>query len=77
VSSWPSRVRQQLSLTALQVPTANRPDKWPNCVGGGTKATLTQARENCTSGGFTSEAPTLAQYRIGPLDADLRCTGPL
>jgi hypothetical protein len=43
----------------------------------GTKATLTQARENCTSGGFTGVAPTLAQYRIGPLDADLRCTGPL
>jgi hypothetical protein len=42
----------------------------------GTKATLTQARQNCTSGGFTGVAPTLAQYRIGPFDADLRCTGP-
>jgi hypothetical protein len=41
----------------------------------GTKATLTQARQNCRSGGFTGLAPTLAQYRIGPLDADLRCTG--
>ena len=40
----------------------------------GTEATLTQARQNCTSGGFTGLAPTLAQYRIGPLDADLRCT---
>jgi hypothetical protein len=39
----------------------------------GTAATLTQARQNCTSGGFTGVAPTLAQYRIGPLDADLRC----
>jgi hypothetical protein len=40
----------------------------------GTKATLTQARQNCASGGFTGVAPTLAQYRLGPLDADLRCT---
>ena len=41
----------------------------------GTAATLTQARQNCTSGGFTGVAPTLAQYRTGPFDADLRCTG--
>jgi hypothetical protein len=39
----------------------------------GTSATLAQARENCAGGGFTGAAPTLAQYRIGPLDADLRC----
>jgi hypothetical protein len=38
-----------------------------------TNATLAQARQNCTSGGFTGVAPTLAQYRIGSLDADLRC----
>jgi hypothetical protein len=41
----------------------------------GTGTTLAQARQNCTSGGFTGAAPTLAQYRIGPVDADLRCTG--
>jgi len=41
----------------------------------GTKATLSQARRNCTSGGFTGMAPTLAQYRIGTQDADLRCSG--
>jgi hypothetical protein len=41
----------------------------------GTEATLTRARQNCTSGGFTGVAPTLAQYRIGSLDADLRCAG--
>ena len=41
----------------------------------GTKATLTQARQNCTNGGFTGVAPTLAQYRTGRLDADLRCSG--
>jgi hypothetical protein len=28
-------------------------------------ATLTQARQNCTSQGFTGVPPTLAQYRIG------------
>ncbi|HEY1777020.1 MAG TPA: hypothetical protein VGG41_12740 [Solirubrobacteraceae bacterium] len=42
----------------------------------GTDATLAQARQNCTSGDFTGVAPTLAQYRVGPVDADLRCTGP-
>jgi hypothetical protein len=40
----------------------------------GTQATRAQAQQNCTSGGFTGVAPTLAQYRIGSLDADLRCT---
>jgi hypothetical protein len=39
----------------------------------GTDATLALARQNCASGGFTGVAPNLAQYRIGPLDADLRC----
>jgi hypothetical protein len=39
----------------------------------GTAATLTQARENCASGGFTGAVPKLAQYRLGPFDADLRC----
>jgi hypothetical protein len=41
----------------------------------GTKATLAQARQNCANGGFTGSAPTLAQYRSGPFDADLRCGG--
>jgi hypothetical protein len=40
----------------------------------GTKATLAEARHNCTAGGFTGASPTLAQYRIGLLDADVRCT---
>jgi hypothetical protein len=40
----------------------------------GTRATVEQARRNCTGGGFTGDPPTLAQYRIGPQDADLRCT---
>ncbi|HEX4034430.1 MAG TPA: hypothetical protein VHX66_08310 [Solirubrobacteraceae bacterium] len=41
----------------------------------GTDATLAQARQNCASGGFTGVAPSLAQYRTGSLDADLRCPG--
>ena len=40
----------------------------------GVQAPLSQARSNCTTGGFTGLAPTLAQYRAGPHDADLRCT---
>jgi hypothetical protein len=39
----------------------------------GTKATLAQARQNCANGGFTGVAPTLAQYRTGSFDANLRC----
>jgi hypothetical protein len=39
----------------------------------GTAATQAQARRNCSSGGFTGVAPTLAQYRTGTFDADLRC----
>lgn len=41
----------------------------------GTEATLAQARQNCTGGGFSGVAPALAQYRVGHLDADLRCAG--
>jgi hypothetical protein len=59
-------------LTAQTTPAAFN-GRLPDWVAG-TEATLTQARQNCTSGGFTGVAPTLAQYRIGPLDADLRCT---
>jgi hypothetical protein len=58
-------------LTAQTTPTSfNR--QLPDWVAG-TEATLAQARQNCASGGFTGVMPTFAQYRIGPLDADLRC----
>jgi hypothetical protein len=60
-------------LTAQTTPTAFN-GRLPDWVAG-TRATLTQAQQNCTNGGFTGLAPTLAQYRIGPRDADLRCTG--
>jgi hypothetical protein len=42
----------------------------------GTDTTLTQAQQNCASGGFTGVPPTLAQYQSGRFDADLRCTPP-
>ena len=60
-------------LTAQTSPTA-LDGALPDWVAG-TDVTLAQARQNCASGGFTGVAPTLAQYRIGPLDADLRCSG--
>jgi hypothetical protein len=61
-------------ITGLTAPTTQAAfnGQLPDWVAG-TRATLTQARENCKSGGFTGLAPTLAQYRIGPQDADLRC----
>ena len=59
-------------LTAQTTPAAFD-DPLPDWVAG-TRVTLAQARQNCTDGGFTGVAPTLAQYRVGPLDADLRCT---
>lgn len=61
-------------LTAQSTPTAFN-GQLPDWVAG-TDATLAQAQQNCTAGGFTGEPPTLAQYRLGPLDADLRCTRP-
>jgi hypothetical protein len=45
----------------------------PGWVAGAETSTLTQARQNCAGGGFTGPVPTLAQYRIGAFDADLRC----
>lgn len=64
--------RDITGLTAQTTATAFE-GELPEWVAG-TAATLTQARQNCTSGGFTGVAPTLAQYRIGRLDADLHCT---
>src|ERR1700724_1565680 len=59
-------------LTAQTTPTAFN-GQLPDWVAG-TDATLAQAQQNCASGGFTGVAPNLAQYRIGPHDAHLRCT---
>lgn len=60
-------------LSAQTTPTTFN-GRLPDWVAG-TESSLMQARQNCTSGGFTGVAPTLAQYRIGPFDADLRCPG--
>jgi len=63
-------------ITGLTAQTTPGPfnGELPDWVAG-TDATLAQAHQNCTSGGFTGVAPILAQYRIGPRDADLRCAG--
>ncbi|HET9094826.1 MAG TPA: hypothetical protein VFN36_07025 [Solirubrobacteraceae bacterium] len=39
----------------------------------GTTATRAVALANCSTVGFTGRPPTLAQYRSGAYDADLRC----
>jgi hypothetical protein len=65
--------REITGLTARTTPAAfnRRLRDWV----AGTEATQAQARQNCTDGGFTGVAPTLAQYRSGKFDADLRCAG--
>jgi hypothetical protein len=60
-------------LTARTTRTAFH-ERLPAWVAG-TATTLARARQNCATGGFTGSAPTLAQYRAGRLDADLRCGG--
>jgi hypothetical protein len=73
IYSTSAQWKEITGLTTHTTPTAFN-DRLPDWVAG-TKATLMHARQNCTSGGFTGVAPTLAQYLIGSLDADLRCTG--
>ena len=69
-----STIAQWKDITGLTAQTTSAAFKTqlPDWVAG-TQGTLAQARENCRSGGFTGAAPTLAQYRVGPLDADFRC----
>ena len=73
VYSTSAQWKEITGLTAQTTPTAFN-TQLPDWVAG-TEATLMQAQQNCTSGGFTGVAPTLSQYRTGTLDADLRCTG--
>jgi hypothetical protein len=65
--------REITGLTAQTTPTAfgRLLPEWIAGIG----ATQSQARQNCARGDFTGVAPTLAQYRIGRFDADLRCAG--
>jgi hypothetical protein len=70
IYSTSAQWKEIMGLTAQTTPTTF--GRLPDWVAG-TEATLAQARESCTSGGFTGTAPDLAQYRIGQLDADLRC----
>jgi hypothetical protein len=58
----PTPARTSTAISAPPTPTA-----WS------AEATLEKVQRNC-SGGFTGVVPTLAQYRIAPLDADLRRT---
>ena len=72
IYSTSAQWKEITGLTAQTTPAAFS-GRLPDWVAG-TEATLAQGRQNCTGGGFAGAAPTLAQYRIGPLDADLRCT---
>ena len=63
---------QDITGLTAQSTAATFKDQLPDWVAG-TDTTLPQARENCASGGFTGLAPTLAQYRTGSFDGDLRC----
>ena len=73
VYSTAAQWQEITGLTAQTTATAFG-GRLPDWVAG-TEATVAQARQNCTSGGFTGVAPMLAQYRLGRLDADLRCAG--
>jgi hypothetical protein len=65
---------QEITGLTAQTTASDFNAQLPDWVAG-TDATLTQARQNCTRNGFTGVAPNLAQYRLGSLDADLRCPG--
>jgi hypothetical protein len=73
IYSTSAQWKEITGLTAQTTPAAFK-GLLPDWVAG-TEATLVQARQSCASGGFTGVPPSLAQYRIGPLDADLRCPG--
>lgn len=72
IYSTSAQWKEITGLTAATTPTAfgGRLRDWV----AGTGTLLTQARQNCASGGFTGLAPTLAQYQVEGFDADLRCT---
>ena len=74
IYSTSTQWKEITGLTAQTTPPAFS-SQLPDWVAG-TEATLAQARQNCTSGGFTGPAPTLAQYQTGGFDADLRCAQP-
>ncbi len=59
-------------LTAQTTATAFKA-RLPDWVAG-PEASPTQARQSCVNGGFTGVPPELAQYRLGSLDGDLRCS---
>ena len=70
-----SSVEQWHEITGLTTQTTARAFGGLQLPGwlAGTGMTLAQARKTCAGAGFTGPAPTLAQYQVGGLDADLRC----
>ncbi|HET9073034.1 MAG TPA: hypothetical protein VFN48_00515 [Solirubrobacteraceae bacterium] len=64
-SQWSTITGLDVSTTPTDFPALN---DW---VAGA--RSLHQAQGDCTNGGFTGVAPTLAQYHAGGFDADLRC----
>lgn len=73
VYSTSAQWREITGLTAQTTPRAFG-RLLPEWVAG-IETTRAQARANCARDDFTGAAPTLAQYRIGAFDADLRCAG--
>jgi hypothetical protein len=71
IYSTSAQWKEITGLTAQTTHTAFN-GQLPDWVAG--TGTLAEARENCASGEFTGVTPTLAQYRAGAFDADLRCT---
>jgi hypothetical protein len=75
IYSTSAQWKEITGLTA-QTTTAAFAAQLPDWLAGGADTTLEQARQNCAGDTFTGIAPTLAQYRIGQFDGDLRCTAP-
>jgi hypothetical protein len=62
----------QITGLTAQTTTSGFGSSPPDWIGGG--GSLKQAQSNCSTGGFTGAAPTLAQYASNGYDADLRCS---
>jgi hypothetical protein len=72
IYSTAAQWKEITGLTA-QTTTATFHRQLAGWVAGAALVRLAQARLNCSSGGFTGAAPTLAQYAFAQFDADLRC----
>ncbi len=68
-SQWSTITDLDAQTTAAGLGLSTAPPDWV----AGARGSLRTAQRNCTNGGFTGAAPTLAQYSSGGYDADLRC----